>query len=117
MTKVPTTTVMKLWNGLCNSTGHAADPGVRVIQRITKTPASTAVTAAGFPARREMSPSKNSPSIPPAKIPESVHQASSAALTPIMASATPVPSAPQTSDAPCSTRIDSRSPASGRKNL
>jgi len=29
MTNVPTTTVMKLWNGLCNSASHAADPGVR----------------------------------------------------------------------------------------
>lgn len=73
MTNVPTTTLMKLWNGLCHSAGHAADLGVRVIQRITKTPTSTAVTAAGFPARREISPSKNGPSIPPAKIPESVH--------------------------------------------
>ena len=33
-----------------------------------------------------------------------------------MASATPVPSTPQTKVAPCSTRIDSRSSACGRKN-
>lgn len=68
-----------------------------VSQRITSTPTVTPVTAAGFFARREISPSRKSPSMPPEKIPASCHHASSALSTFIMANAASVPTVPQTS--------------------
>ena len=66
-------------------------------------------------ARFERSPRRKSPSIPPPNRPASSHHVSSALFRRSMASATPVPSAPQATIEMRSTPIDSRSPADGRK--
>ena len=109
------TMIMKLWYGLRRYASRSGKAYENVIQSIIRIPTSTPVSAAGFLARREIKPSRNSPSIPPANTPESFHQVSNTLSTPIIARATPVPSAPQASVARWSTCIDSRWEALGRK--
>ncbi len=77
------------------------------------TPAATPACAARLPVRVEKNPSRNSPSVPPPKIPASVHQASSAPLTCVIAMAAPVPAAPQRTVTTRSSHIDWRSVARG----
>ena len=82
-------------------------------QKMTINPTTTPVTAAGFPARFTIRPRRKSPSIPPAKIPDSFHQISRIfAASFVKNSAVPVPRIPQKIVDHRSTFIDSTSPTS-----
>ena len=75
-------------------------------QKITMTPKVTPVAAAAFPALFTMSQSRNRPSMPPAKIPDSCHQISRIFLVLLVRSrAVLVPIMPQTMVATLKTNI------------
>src|SRR5690606_34735800 len=86
--------------------------GERVIQQITNMPATTPIIACLLEALRVKNPSRSNPSIPPLKIDESAHQASSALLTFVIARAASMPITPMAPDAMYNTLIDCFSVAS-----
>ncbi len=98
---VPTTIIILLCRLLFTKLYSLLMLSLNVIHKITNTPIMVAVMAAAFFACRLISPSKNKPSIPPAKMPERFYQVSNKLLAPIIASPALKPIKPNTTVAIC----------------
>jgi hypothetical protein len=99
---VPTTITMFLCKGFLRNSYFAGMYDENVIHKITIIPISVAVNASALFVRLLIIPSKNNPSIPPAKMPDSSHQMSSKLFTPIIAIPVINPNSPNTIVAACS---------------
>src|SRR5690606_3436660 len=104
MISVPTTIIILACSGYLRKAYSLGSKYENVIQRMAITPATVATMASLLFAFLLMMPKRNSPSMPPAKIPESCHHTSRILVTPIMAIPVKMPNIPKTAVAINSTR-------------